>query len=199
MSSRRQTLVALTALPALGLLGAPQRQAQASAPREAVAALLREGGVVIALRHARAPGTFDPPGFELGRCETQRNLDEEGRAQVRSLGQWFRGAGLAPAAVRSSPWCRCLETARGTFGTTQTWAALGSPHALSAEGRQAQLAELRRALAAASRQRGRFEAWVTHNFVLRELSGVGIDEAEALVLRAGAADAVQVLARVVLH
>ncbi len=33
-----------------------------------VATLLREGGVVMAFRHALAPGTFDPPGFKLGEC-----------------------------------------------------------------------------------------------------------------------------------
>lgn len=32
------------------------------------------------LRHAIAPGTGDPPGFTLGDCATQRNLDDRGRA-----------------------------------------------------------------------------------------------------------------------
>ena len=44
---------------------------------DGVAALLREGGVVIALRHAQAPGTFDPPEFKSGVCSTQRNLSDE--------------------------------------------------------------------------------------------------------------------------
>jgi len=36
-----------------------------SAGDDAVSTLLRRGGVVIAFRHALAPGTFDPPGFRL--------------------------------------------------------------------------------------------------------------------------------------
>ena len=30
-----------------------------------------------------APGTFDPPGFKLGDCTTQRNLSETGREEAR--------------------------------------------------------------------------------------------------------------------
>jgi hypothetical protein len=44
--------------------------------------LLREGGGVIAFRHALAPGTFDPPGFKLGDCRTQRTLSDGGRAHL---------------------------------------------------------------------------------------------------------------------
>jgi hypothetical protein len=43
-----------------------------------VETLLREGGAVIAFRHALAPGTFDPPNFKPGVCSTQRNLSDEG-------------------------------------------------------------------------------------------------------------------------
>ena len=85
--------------------------------QDGVAARLRSGGVVLAFRHAMAPGTFDPPGFVLEDCRTQRNLSDEGRAQAARIGQWFREQGLTPARVRSSPWCRCLDTARIAFGT----------------------------------------------------------------------------------
>jgi len=78
------------------------------------AALLRTlaapGGVGL-MRHARAPGTGDPPGFRLGDCATQRNLDDGGRGQARELGERLRAAGLAGAAVLASPWCRTTETA----------------------------------------------------------------------------------------
>jgi phosphohistidine phosphatase SixA len=85
--------------------------AAAPATGDDVAALLRTGGAVVAFRHALAPGTFDPPEFRLGDCGTQRNLSDEGRAQARRIGAWFRDRSLAPARVRSSPWCRCLDTA----------------------------------------------------------------------------------------
>ena len=160
-----------------------------------VAALLKTGGVVIAFRHALAPGTFDPPGFRLGDCGTQRNLSEEGRAQARRIGAWFRSRGLQPAVVRSSPWCRCLETAELAFGRAEAWPALGSPRAGTEETNARSLAALCQALAAAVRQPGRFEAWVTHMFVLGDLLGANTASGEGLVLGLDAAGAPRVLAR----
>ena len=79
---------------------------------------LRPGDALL-LRHARAPGTGDPAGFQLGDCRTQRNLDAEGLDQARRLGDALRQA-LAPqslsvAAVWASPWCRTQDTARLAF------------------------------------------------------------------------------------
>ncbi len=146
------------------------------------AALLKTGGVVIAFRHALAPGTFDPPGFKLGDCGTQRNLNDEGRAQARRIGAWFQAQGLRPAAVRASPWCRCVETAELAFGAASAWAALGSPRAGTEATNAQSLGELRRALLAATKQPGRFEVWVTHMFVLADLLGANTVSGEGLVL-----------------
>ena len=73
---------------------------------------LASGGHAALLRHALAPGTGDPPAFELGNCETQRNLSVEGRGQAARIGARLRGNGILKARVFSSQWCRCLETAR---------------------------------------------------------------------------------------
>jgi len=77
---------------------------------------LREGGTVVLLRHAQAPGTGDPPGFRLGDCSTQRNLSSEGREQARQIGVQFTANHIPIERVLSSEWCRCLETARLAFG-----------------------------------------------------------------------------------
>ena len=69
-------------------------------------------GQVIFIRHAYAPGFGDPPHFEVGDCATQRNLDDTGRQQSRRIGAALRDAGLANTRVLSSPWCRCIDTAR---------------------------------------------------------------------------------------
>ena len=153
---------------------------------------LRAGGVVIAFRHALAPGTFDPPGFRLGDCSTQRNLSDEGRDEARRVGAWFGSQALQPVRVRSSPWCRCLDTARLAFGKAESWDALSSPSGSDDEQRQRRLAELRQGLAAVPA--GRFEAWVTHQFVLQDLAGRSTVPAEALVLRLAAGGTVDVLA-----
>ena len=161
-------------------------------------AWLRRGGVVVAFRHALAPGTFDPPGFRLGDCSTQRNLNDEGRAQAKQLGAWFAARSLKPARVRSSPWCRCVDTASLAFGAHEVEPALGSPRGASETTNDASLRRLREHLAAASAQSGRFEVWVTHMFVLSALVGENTASGEGLVLRvgaSGAASAPELLAR----
>jgi len=153
-------------------------------PQASVAARLRGGGVVMIFRHALAPGTFDPPGFDLHVCSTQRNLNEEGRAQAERIGRWFGRYGLTPAQVRSSPWCRCLDTARIAFGVqaVSPWVALGSPVGTSEQTYPEHQAQLRRATSQ-RRTLGGFEVWVTHQFVLQDLVGQSVASAEALLLR----------------
>ena len=72
---------------------------------------LRLPGHFALIRHALAPGTGDPPGFTLGKCETQRNLSERGRKQAERIGESFRQHGILKARVFSSQWCSCMETA----------------------------------------------------------------------------------------
>jgi phosphohistidine phosphatase SixA len=183
-----RTLGGLLAAPSLAGVSAAQQVADPEA-------LIRAGGVVVAFRHALAPGTFDPPGFRLGDCSTQRNLSDEGRAQARRIGDWFRQRSLVPAAVLSSPWCRCIDTATLAFGPAQVLPALGSPRGVPEGTRPASLAELRRRIQAAAARRGRFEVWVTHMFVLSDLLGEGSGSGEGLVLGVAADAGVRVLAR----
>ena len=173
----------------------------AQATGEATAAALhalRAGGAVVAFRHALAPGTFDPPGFKLGDCSTQRNLSEEGRAQARRIGQWFAQQGLRPARVRSSPWCRCIDTALLAFGQAEPWPALGSPRGSPEQTNAQHLAELKRALRQAAASPRALQVWVTHMFVLNALTQQNSASGEGLVLSAGAADTVTVLGRITL-
>lgn len=158
-------------------------------------ALLRKGGVVAAFRHALAPGTFDPPGFRLGDCSTQRNLSEEGREQARRTGTWFKERQLQPAKVLSSPWCRCIDSATLAFAAPQVWPALGSPRGVTETTGAAHLRDLRQALLAASARSGGFEAWFTHMFVLSDLASTNTSSGEALILRADRSGKTEVLAR----
>lgn len=84
-------------------------------------------GAIVLFRHAIAPGTGDPPGFVVGDCATQRNLDERGRAQARAIGAAFRQRGIAVGGVRSSQWCRARDTAELAFpGQVRTDPAFNS-------------------------------------------------------------------------
>jgi phosphohistidine phosphatase SixA len=65
---------------------------------------------VIFLRHAVAPGSGDPENFDLMNCKTQRNLNESGRIQALTLGDFFRSSGVKFDNIFSSAWCRCKET-----------------------------------------------------------------------------------------
>ncbi|MDV6318366.1 histidine phosphatase family protein [Chromohalobacter sp. HP20-39] len=93
----------------LGVLDAFPISAQAN---ETTWRALQKGGAVILMRHAVAPGIGDPAEFERGRCETQRNLSERGRAQARAIGRDLRERNISVAAVYASQWCRALDTAR---------------------------------------------------------------------------------------
>jgi phosphohistidine phosphatase SixA len=91
---------------------APLLAAPTSASESAAWAALRSGGHVALMRHADAPGgAGDPLGFDLADCSTQRNLSPKGRAEAVAAGKAFKDRGVSVAAILSSPWCRCLETA----------------------------------------------------------------------------------------
>lgn len=191
--TRRRLLAAAAAWVALPAATASQAQPRSVALPPALAALLHQGGVVLALRHANAPGTFDPPNFQAGVCSTQRNLDASGRAQARAIGAALAAQGLQPARVRSSPWCRCIDTAMLAFGDAEVWPALSSP-VDAADPQRGQWQALLRAELRSLAPGQPHQAWVTHQFVLQELAGVGTASGEALVLRAEG-DAVRVLGR----
>jgi hypothetical protein len=163
-------------------LGLPARAAAGDGLDQALHRGLSAGGVLM-LRHALAPGTFDPPGFKLGDCATQRNLSDEGRRQARQIGAWFAARGWRPSRVRSSAWCRCLESARLAFGDgIEPWAALGSPRAGDDAANAQALAQLRDALTKVVERRAGFEAWVTHMFVFNALLGEGAGSGEGVLL-----------------
>lgn len=87
---------------------------------QAIAQVLRQGGMAIYLRHGRTQydqlelernhrrnGTLD-----LANCNTQRQLSDEGRAELAIAGQQFRAAGLALDLRWSSRYCRAMESAK---------------------------------------------------------------------------------------
>jgi phosphohistidine phosphatase SixA len=156
---------------------------------------LDDGGYVIMLRHARAPGTGDPDHFRLGDCATQRNLDDEGRAQARRLGERLRAAGIVSAEVHSSQWCRCLETAALLdLGPVEELPALNSFHQRPAE-RQPNLEALRQFLAVLPAD-GPLVVLVTHQVTIAAITGRGVVSGEAVVLAADGTEEPRVVGRI---
>jgi phosphohistidine phosphatase SixA len=169
-------------LVALSLTVAPGFAADDST---AAWAALVKGGHVALIRHGNAPpGYGDPPGFKIDDCKTQRNLDERGREQARALGEAFRQHGVRVDLVLSSPWCRCLETARLlAVGPVETsWALI--PMQPSATGRLHELQEL----VAAWRGPGTL-VLVTHGFTVQALLGFLPDQGATVVLKPGSGNA----------
>lgn len=142
--------------------------------------LLRDGGCVVLMRHAQTdPGVGDPPNFKLGECSTQRNLSEAGREQARRVGTAFVRERVQLAQVRSSAWCRCVDTAMLAFKQNTVWPPINS--FFGGEGRDAQTREV---LAAA-------QAWtaprnlmlVTHQVNITALTGEYLAMGEVFVTR----------------
>jgi broad specificity phosphatase PhoE len=147
---------------------------------EQVWALLKGGGQVILIRHAiTTPGVGDPPGMRLDDCNTQRNLTDEGRRDARRLGERFGARGIVVDRVLSSPWCRCLETARLAFGTAQAWPPLGNLFGRP-EARDEQVRQMR-ALVGERRTGGNL-VLVSHGSTISALTGVSLGTAEAVVV-----------------
>jgi phosphohistidine phosphatase SixA len=156
---------------------------RAAADAESAWAALVKGGHVALIRHGNAPPGYggDPPGFKIEDCATQRNLDEAGREQARAVGQAFRARGVRVDRVVSSPWCRCLETARlmDVGPAESSWALV--PDRQGAD--PARLRELK-ALISAWRGPGTL-VLVTHALTVRPLTGFLPGQAETVVLAPG--------------
>jgi len=87
---------------------------------------LKEGGKLIFIRHALAPGNGDPENFELQNCSTQRNLNEIGIQQSKKIGLIFKKNEIKIDNIYSSEWCRCKDTAKYAFDDFETFDALNS-------------------------------------------------------------------------
>ena len=87
---------------------------------------LEDGGKLIFIRHAYAPGNGDPAGFNLNDCSTQRNLSDDGRKQAQRIGEFFYKNKIEIDKVLSSEWCRCKETAKIAFKNYSTNSFLNS-------------------------------------------------------------------------
>jgi broad specificity phosphatase PhoE len=159
----------------LTLLALPA-QAEAS---EALWALLRSGGQVVIMRHASTDSTTgDPDTMRLEDCSTQRNLSLSGREEAKRIGSAFKSRGITVDDVRSSVWCRCLDTATLAFGMANPWLPLNS-FFRNREREPGQTGAVRELV---SRHRGGTLILVTHQLNITALTGVYPAEGEMIIL-----------------
>ena len=88
--------------------------------------LISEGGKLIFIRHAYAPGSGDPDNFELSNCASQRNLNQKGIDQAKNINKYFLKNLMDITLVLSSEWCRCKQTAKYAFKNYKTKSFLNS-------------------------------------------------------------------------
>jgi len=111
-----RALLALALLGALAGCGGSDGADRPTGPLEVVDRL-GEGGYVVFLRHAETDHSQkDRLGVPLTDCSGQRNLNDAGRAQARSIGESWRALELPLGDVLASGYCRTRETAELAFG-----------------------------------------------------------------------------------
>ncbi|MBR1126017.1 histidine phosphatase family protein [Bradyrhizobium lablabi] len=149
-------------------------------------AALRAGRHVALMRHTDAPGgAGDPAGFRLEDCATQRNLSAKGRADGEKIGARLKAEGIAFEKIISSPWCRCMDTAKllqlGPVATDPTFSNV------------VVLTDQRQSLTSGAR--AVIEQWngsgtllaVTHGANIAALTGIQPASGEIVVVRKGSA------------
>lgn len=165
-----------------------------------ILALMKEPGHVTFMRHAWAPFEGAPKervsAETLGPCETQRNLDDKGRADARSLGEKLRTAGVTFDLVYTSKWCRCRETAELIMGRpVENLALINSyftdPDKTRGPVQQAALKTyLNETLPPSARV-----LMVTHGSLIQDLTGIFTNETEVVVVKADGRGGVIVVGR----
>ncbi len=158
---------------------APKSSAEA-----ALWAELRQGtGYVMLFRHALAPGTGDPAGFQLGDCSTQRNLFAVGQQQAVRLGELLRQQNITVSRVLSSQWCRCLETAElMNLGEVEPLPILNS--FFQDRSRESTQTEQLRQLILENQDSAGVTVMVTHQVNITAISGMVPQSGAAVVMRA---------------
>ena len=143
--------------------------------------LLKGGGQVILMRHSQTePGLGDPEGMLLEDCSTQRNLSKPGRVHAREVGRAFRQRGVEVEQVLSSPWCRCLDTARLAFDAEpQISPALGNLYGRSEL--QARQAPRWKPLLSGKPRKGN-RVLVSHGSTIAAMTGTYLAPGEMLVV-----------------
>ena len=142
---------------------------------------MKAGGHLLMIRHALAPGSGDPANFQIGDCSTQRNLDDRGREQARTIGIWLRTNGVTSTRVYSSQWCRCLETADLIImGLVTELPALNSFFELT-QNREIHLKALRKFIAEQPSD-GVLIILVTHFVTISAITGEGVSSGEGVLI-----------------
>ena len=141
---------------------------------------LKEGGKLIFIRHAIAPGGGDPDNFRLNDCSTQRNLNQDGIEQSKRIGFFFKENKIPIDKVLSSEWCRCRDTAKYAFKNFKTFDALNSFYSLKfKKNKDKQISDLKKYISRWNAKKNL--VFVTHYVVILEMLDMAPSSGEIIV------------------
>ena len=141
---------------------------------------LYEGGKIIFIRHAIAPGNGDPTDFKINDCSTQRNLSQSGIDQSKLIGLFFKENNIKIDKVFSSEWCRCKDTAEIAFKNYKTFKALNSFYDPKfVENEKKQIKDLKKFIKEWDSDKNII--FVTHYVVILSLLNIGVSSGEIVV------------------
>lgn len=145
-----------------------------------VLSALKQGGKLVFIRHALAPGGGDPESFNLNDCSTQRNLNSAGISQAKNIGQFFKDNNVFIDQVFSSEWCRTKDTAHNAFKEYKTFSALNSFFSSKfAKNKKKQMKELRSFIKSWKSKKN--VVFVTHYVVILETLNRSVSSGEIIV------------------
>ena len=141
---------------------------------------LDEGGKIIFIRHAIAPGGGDPENFSINDCSTQRNLSIDGINQSKLIGKFFIKNKIKIDKVLSSKWCRCKDTAKYAFNEYNTFSALNSFYSSKfVKNEKRQIQELKNYIKNWESKKNLI--LVTHYVVISSMLDIGVNSGEIII------------------
>tara|TARA_B110000037_G_C16856587_1_gene398180 strand:+ start:52 stop:612 length:561 start_codon:yes stop_codon:yes gene_type:complete len=146
-----------------------------------IQSILKEGGKLIFIRHAYAPGSGDPDGFDLLDCSTQRNLNNQGIDQSKRIGQFFLQNNIIIDKVLSSQWCRCKKTAEYAFKDYEIKSFLNSFYSQKfSHNKEIQMQDLKEYI---KKWNGKNNLiFVTHYVVISEILNLSVSSGEIVIV-----------------
>jgi len=130
-------------------------------------------GKIVFMRHALAPGYGDPANFNVLDCKTQRNLDQVGIEQSKTIGNIFKDNGIKFTKIFYSSLCRCKDTAFFLdMGNFQTHMGLNSFFQGHVD-KEDTLNELNKLVKSLNQSNGPF-MMVTHYVVIQSFTGAAL-------------------------
>lgn len=142
---------------------------------------IQRGGYVIFFRHAATDQSQKDTDMQnLADCDKQRRLNGLGRSQSKVIGKSFQKLKIPVGDIITSPYCRCINTAKLAFGRAEPTMAIASYIGVTKMEARRRVKALKDMLAVVPRK-GTNTVIVGHKLMFKDASGILIEEGEAAI------------------